>query len=96
MARDIETLRKRIERKKRLLEIAEDKYEALLSTGGVYHWSTTDGDLARELNGATLSQLETVIDRLESDIELLETELEAQECGSMGISRAIGVGPRSW
>lgn len=79
-----ETIKKRIERKKLLLEEAYNAYEALLK-GGVQSYAIGSRNLTR----LDLAELESTIEKLEADVEILE----AMENGQKR-QKSFGVVPR--
>ena len=81
-----ETIQRRIERKKKTLEAAEEAYLALLE-GRVK--SYTIG--SRSMTKFDLPELESTIDKLEKEIDELE---EAMRSGKR--RKAVGVIPRDW
>lgn len=81
-----EILQRRIERKKKALEAAEEAYLALLE-GRVK--SYTIG--SRSMTKFDLQELESTIDKLEKEIDELEETLRGGKR-----RKAVGVIPRDW
>jgi len=82
----INTLKQRLETKKKALEEANAAYLALLS-GGVRSY----GIGSRNLTKLDLPQLEDTISKLEKEIDYLEIEIDGGKR-----RKAVGTIPRDW
>lgn len=82
----INTLKQRLETKKKALEEANAAYLALLS-GGVRSY----GIGSRNLTKLDLPQLEDTISKLEKEIDYLEIEIAGGKR-----RKAVGIIPRDW
>jgi hypothetical protein len=82
----IDTLKQRLETKKKALEEANAAYLALLS-GGVRSY----GIGSRNLTKLDLPQLEDTISKLEKEIDYLEIEIDGGKR-----RKAVGTIPRDW